>query len=139
VTQHFLTRSTLSLPAEPPGAIVEPLSPNSMALQRPIALSKPLHLADIGGGGAVDGHDVGGTSISSAVSIQTHQSSSSVPPSTSKAVADDDSEMVYMGYDLARLSRTWQFIILSASVFLFYFLYSLCQVRHRNACVLQVQ
>ncbi len=104
-----------------------------MALQRPIALSKPLHLADVGGGGGGDGHDVGGTSISGAVSIQTHQSSSSAPPSTSKAVADDDSEMVYLGYDLARLSRSWQFIILSASVFLFYFLYSLCQVRHRNA------
>ena len=61
------------------------------------------------------------------------QMDSSGKPSSGKVgspVPDDDpDEMVYCGFDIGQLTPTWQFIVLSSSVFFFYFAYSIGQVR----------
>lgn len=115
----------------------------SSALQRPTKSPSLTTLAiDVGASAAAGGAD-GGSSIAPIALASTASSSSSSSTSSSAATPpaksfDDDNEMIYCGVDLGQLTPTWQFIVLSGSVFFFYFAYSICQVRRArlNTCIL---
>ena len=120
----------------------------SSALQRPTKSPSLTTLAiDVGVSSASAGGADGGSSIAPIALASTAASSSSSSLSSSAAATpaaksfDDDNEMIYCGVDLGQLTPTWQFIVLSGSVFFFYFAYSICQVqraRTAHASVLSI-